>query len=192
MQHRVLRAAAVTAAYVLLAGSPAHATVADALVVHGLDIAASEAATALYNADDPNITCSNPVVKGMVLTPDMDTRSVLVRGTDVGVAEGHCASLTRASYSVDLLVVIERWDDAAQQYVPVCRPDTGPASSDGSVGAAATIAKTVCVNDYSTLPPGSPVPIHRAHAILTNSVNDDKRHGYSPIAWPAGPEAVLA
>lgn len=168
-------------------GGPAGAAVVDALAVHALDIGMSQVDTALYNAGDANITCANPTVHGVVATPNRDTGVVLVRGTDAAVAEGECVSLTNKTFSITLQVQIERWSDAADAYVPVCSPGTATAASVTRTGVAATPAATVCNYDYTpTLMPGTKAPLHRAHAILTNSLNGDARHGFSEYVWPAG------
>lgn len=195
MKHRPsARAAivAVAATCALAVTTPAGAAATDALAVHAGDIATAELTTALYNASDTDITCANPTVKGIVVTPNRDTGTVLVRGTDAAVAEGHCVSLTVKSYSVTLRVQIERWDDSLGDYVAVCPPGTGSAASVYRTGVAVTPASTLCTYDYSALPPGVTVPLHRAHAILSNSLNGDLRHGYSAVAWPAGDSMSVA
>lgn len=195
MKHRPLARAAVVAVAAtcaLAVTTPAGAAAADALAVHAGDIAAAEVATALYNASDTDITCANPTVKGIVVTPNRDTGTVLVRGTDAAVAEGHCVSLTVKSYSITLKVQIERWDESAGEYVAVCPAGSGTAQSVYRTGVAVTPASTLCTYDYSALPPGVTVPLHRAHAILSNSLNSDLRHGYSAVAWPAGDSMSVA
>lgn len=184
---------AVAAACALAVTTPAGAaTPADPVVVHALDIAAAEIATAIYNAEDRNITCANPITKGWVVTPNRDTGTVLIRGTDAAVAEGHCVSLTNKAYSIDLSVTIERWDGLLNEYHEVCPAGEAHASSVTRTGVAATPAGTICTYDYSTRPAGTVIPLHRAHAVLTNSLNGDVRHGYSEVTWPAGDSVSAA
>ncbi|HEV2889161.1 MAG TPA: hypothetical protein VGX28_02195 [Frankiaceae bacterium] len=185
--------AAVAAACALTATTPVAAVpVADAVAVHATDIASAELTTALYNASDTDITCANPTVKGIIVTPNRDTGTVLVRGTDAAAAEGHCVSLTVKSYSITVKVQIERWDESAGEYVAVCPAGSGTAQSVYRTGVAVTPASTLCTYDYSALPPGVRVPLHRAHAILSNSLNGALRHGYSEVAWPAGDSMSVA
>jgi hypothetical protein len=190
MKHRtgeLLATAVAVVVTVCAMATPASAgTPADPVAVHAMDIASAEVGNVLANASDPNITCSDPKVTGMVVTPNRDFGVVLVRGNDVAVAEGECISLTNRSFSIDLTVTVERWDEDVNDYSPICSA-SGSAANVRGTGVAAVPAEALCTYAY---PKGSLAPVHRAHAILTNSLNDTVRESYSALIWPGGEAAA--
>ena len=117
------------------------------------------------NAENPNVTCSMPVVHGANVVQSVATPAASVNGQDVAEAAALCVSLTGESFTAFLDVVVEyRSPGLSGGWGEVC-PGYGAMSSIDGVAPVVAVAHCLYGPDHPAA--GRP---HRAHAILTTSL----------------------
>lgn len=163
--------AASISALLLGLSTPAHAAptsgddyaiaVADTAVLN----AQSVAQVALYNAEDPDITCDNPVVAGAAVTPATNFVVGNIYGNDVATGTGHCASF-QEPFNATLVVIVEYMDgrggwNELHRSLPMTMP---------SIHGVSTPTVAPFLTTYESTHPAAGRP-HRVRGELTNTVN---------------------
>ncbi|HEV2889701.1 MAG TPA: hypothetical protein VGX28_04940 [Frankiaceae bacterium] len=162
----------------LALGTPAHADVPTemGLAIAETNVAIGDAAVdvALANVENPNITCGIPTAYGMAVTPAADAYAAEVRGVDVGVGQGDCASRTVMTYTGTLVLTIQYRDPSgAWADIPGCE---GRSTMTAVNGVVVVVAVVPCRYQHGDTASGRP---HRVHAVLTHSLGDQQYAGFS-------------
>lgn len=168
----------------LLAATPASASTpssyAAAVADNTADQANAAASAASMNLANPNITCTIPKTFGVTVAKATDAYYAEVDGWDTATGAAGCASATNPTYTITFDVHIEWYNEARADWESLC----GLSATRNAVsGVAVAQHNRPVLCSYDVDHPAANTP-HRAHAILTHSLDPDAAyHGYGPVSY---------